>query len=184
MLLALMLFHPVGTGISLIFSKGYERMYLSSSFALESYLTLICSIYSGVFTFQQAFVYTVYSCLVYLGFHIYQFVAYCKDDDFTLVPEKNYISLAGYIVYFFLSAFFSIVNVFIHLRSEISSFNNNYLGASTSVKIRNFVDRLLPKHVTRLVNTEQLHGDEMENVTLLFADIVGFTKYSSGSQAQ
>jgi len=71
-LLALMLFHPVGTGISLIFSKGYERMYLSSSFALESYLTLICSIYSGVFTFQQAFVYTVYSCLVYLGFHIYQ----------------------------------------------------------------------------------------------------------------
>ena len=42
---------------------------------------------------------------------------------------------------------FCLINNYIRLNSEIASFNNTNLGASTAVKIRQFVDRLLPRHV-------------------------------------
>lgn len=71
-----------------------------------------------------------------------------------------------------------------HIRAEVAAFNNENLGASTAVQIRGFVDRLLPKHVQDYAATDDMIGETVDDVTLLFADIVGFTSYSAGKSPQ
>lgn len=73
----------------------------------------------------------------------------------------------------------ALINHFVYLSTEVANFNNFTLGAKTSAKITEFVDRLLPKHVRETAGSTQPTGETVDNVTLLFADIVGFTEYSS-----
>ena len=43
-----------------------------------------------------------------------------------------------------------------------------------------FIDRLLPKHVQESIKRDgETTGDSHDNVTLIYADIVGFTAYSA-----
>lgn len=79
---------------------------------------------------------------------------------------------------------FVILSSYIHIQAEVAAFNNVNLGANTAVQIRSFVDRLLPKHVQNFAAADELVGETAENVTLLFADIVGFTSYSAGKSPQ
>jgi hypothetical protein len=37
---------------------------------------------------------------------------------------------------------------YIYIQSEVTAFNNNNMGASRHLKMQEFVDRLLPKHVS------------------------------------
>jgi class 3 adenylate cyclase len=125
---------------------------------------------------MQSWVYFFYMIFMYLFFFIYQFSNYAANTG--LRPASK-ASLVTYLSYFMLIAFYLLVNNYIYLRSEIASFNNFNLGASTSAKIEDFVDRLLPKHVRESVGALEVVGETADNVTLLFADIVGFTSYSS-----
>jgi class 3 adenylate cyclase len=113
---------------------------------------------------------------LYLFFFIYQFSNYAANTEPRLASKA---SLVTYLIYFSLIAFYLLVNNYIYLKSEISAFNNFNMGASTAAKIDDFVDRLLPKHVRETVGALEVVGETAEDVTLLFADIVGFTSYSS-----
>lgn len=98
------------------------------------------------------------------------------------IHPRNQTSIVSYIGYFGLLGFFSLVNVHIHLSAEINAFNNTNLGASTSTKMQNFVERLIPRHIWKDIYESKAVCESAENVTLLFADIVGFTSYSSEKQ--
>jgi phospholipid-translocating ATPase len=120
-------------------------------------------------------IYTSCSIVSFTAFYAYQYRVYSLKE-----PSPNRAALVAYMVTVYLSSFMSLVSSFVQMRSEVSAFNNVNLGASTAAKIRDFVDRLLPKHVRDSVASDELVGETAEEVTLLFADIVGFTAYSSG----
>lgn len=87
--------------------------------------------------------------------------------------------IASQLIFLVLGCLFSLLATYVHLHSELNNFNNHTLGAKTSAKISEFVDRLLPKHIRATAGISNPTGETVENVTLLFADIVGFTEYSS-----
>jgi class 3 adenylate cyclase len=119
-----------------------------------------------------------YLFLVYLFFYIYQYINYIKN--FKGGPrESTRVALVAYLIYFFLCSFFTLLNNYIRINAEVSAFNNIHLGAKNTAKIKEFVDRLLPKHVRESLDSSEVVAETLENVTLLFADIVGFTEYSS-----
>lgn len=127
-------------------------------------------------TFIQSWVYFLYVVFLYVFFFVYQYSNYATNGG---VRQASRSSLVTYLIYFVLIAFYLLLNNYIYLKSEIAAFNNFNMGASTSAKIEDFVDRLLPKHVRESVGALEAVGETAENVTLLFADIVGFTSYSS-----
>jgi class 3 adenylate cyclase len=113
------------------------------------------------------------------SFFCYQFGVFsAKSAGPGLLISRK--SLAAYLIFLTLSGFLILMNCYIHIRSEILAFNNINLGSSTVVKIKNFVERLIPKHIQDSIGAEGTSGEIAENVTLLFADIVGFTAYSAG----
>jgi class 3 adenylate cyclase len=120
---------------------------------------------------------------VYAIFFSYQFGNYIRRFEEEKKPSSHE-SLSTYLIFFFLAEFLVLLSSYIHIRAEVSAFNNVNLGASTALQIRSFVDRLLPKHVQDYAASDELVGETAENVTLLFADIVGFTSYSAGKTPQ
>lgn len=63
---------------------------------------------------------------------------------------------------------------------EYKSFNASKTGDVKNYEVQKFLDRLLPKHIQESLNSAHENiGETYKNVTLLFADIVGFTEYSS-----
>lgn len=79
---------------------------------------------------------------------------------------------------------FLLVLHFIRVQNEIISFNNSTTSNQNSKTINDFVNRLLPKHIQESINSQSgaKMGEVYDNVTLLFADIVGFTAFSAGKQ--
>lgn len=118
--------------------------------------------------------------MVFTGFCIAQFIIYVESPFSTI----SQIDIVAYLIYFYLVTGFSIVNNYIHVKSEITSFNNSNLKSTSNLKVADFVGKLLPLHIKNVsaLQSEDILGDKNENVTLLFADIVGFTSYSSGKQ--
>lgn len=67
------------------------------------------------------------------------------------------------------------------LNAEVSNFNAKQSSNTKEYEIRKFLDRLLPKQIKRsLLLPSPTPGTLYKKVTILFADIVGFTAYSSG----
>jgi class 3 adenylate cyclase len=170
---------PVLSDVSMILLRGYYRMYYSTMVALQNVLIIYCCIQSGVLSFKQNVFYIGFVNIAFTVFYVYQYKVYSLDES-----RPNRAALVAYLVLLYLSSFFALVNNYIHLESEVASFNNINLGASTAAKIRDFVNRLLPVHVQDAVGTDNLVGETAEDVTLLFADIVGFTAYSADKSPQ
>ena len=126
--------------------EGFSRLYYSHIIALNFTLMYFVAVQSGVMPFIQNAFYLVYLCLIYLFFYTYQYVNYV-DHYLTGPREATRVALVGYLVYFFLASFYTLINNYIYIKSEVSAFNNSNLGASNIAKIEDFVDRLLPKHV-------------------------------------
>ena len=114
--------------------------------------------------------------VVWLLANVYQF---SSSKTSGTLHSSNYNSLASFLIFFGLGGSFVLMGNYVYLNSEVANFNNYTLGAKTSAKIAEFVDRLLPKHVRESVGNSQTIGETASDVTLLFADIVGFTEYSS-----
>lgn len=75
---------------------------------------------------------------------------------------------------------------FYQKRNELRSFNNLLTLNDKKFELDSLLENLLPAHILlSYLNSEKkevpLVCEEHENVTLLFADIAGFTKYSSTS---
>lgn len=75
---------------------------------------------------------------------------------------------------FYLYNIFDIIN---HFDTEINTFFNFIKIEQRGYYLTTFVERLLPKHIRGVASSGT---ERYENVTLLFADIVGFTEYSAG----
>lgn len=170
---------PVLSDVSMLLQHGYYRMYYSTMIALQNVLVIYCCIQSGVLSFKQNIFYIGFVNIAFTVFYVYQYKVYSLEE-----PLPNRAALVAYLVFLYLSSFFALVNNYIHLESEVASFNNINLGASTAAKIRDFVNRLLPVHVQDSVGTDNLVGETADDVTLLFADIVGFTAYSADKSPQ
>ena len=68
-------------------------------------------------------------------------------------------------------------------RSNVQLFNNYYLEKKKNNQINDFVNRLLPQHIQKLILNPGLKNSKIyKNITMIFADISGFTKYSSGKK--
>ncbi len=132
---------PVLLGVNLVLLDGIENLYYSHIIALNFVLVYLICIQSGVTSFVQSCVYLGFSATVYTFFFIFQ----TARTSELLWRESTII---GYLVFYYLSCTFILLNNYILITSEISTFNNLNLGAKNSAKIQNFVDRLLPKHVS------------------------------------
>lgn len=131
-------------------------------------------------SFVQSLSFACYLILIHAGLVSYRIVTLTEKDH--LLFSKS-LEILTFVLFFGISSFFALVNNYIYIRSSIANFNNNALGASASARISDFVDRLIPKHSRESEGFARAIGETASNVTLLFADIVGFTEYSSSKSS-
>lgn len=81
---------------------------------------------------------------------------------------------------FCLSCLLNLFDFYFDQKREIASFNSLIKVDIKSTNLSQFINRLLPLHMQDMIHSGIKTGELYQNVTLLFADIVGFTKYSSG----
>jgi class 3 adenylate cyclase len=82
-------------------------------------------------------------------------------------------SLIAMVAFFYFINYVDLIN---HFDTELNLFFN-YIGIEQKgYYLNTFVDRLLPKHIRGISANTECYSE----VTLLFADIVGFTEYSAG----
>ena len=66
------------------------------------------------------------------------------------------------------------------LREALESYDNNQVEQQKNSQINEFINRLMPQHVQEILNNPQSKLSEIyEDVTIIFADICGFTSYSA-----
>lgn len=76
----------------------------------------------------------------------------------------------------------NVVELYFDQCHEFSSFNSLMEVDKSSTNLSQFINRLLPLHCQDIINRGVRTGEMYQNVTLLFADIVGFTAYSAGKK--
>jgi len=86
-------------------------------------------------------------------------------------------SMPSFIMLFTFFFIFNLVDLMNHFETELTLFFNYVKIEQKGYYLNTFVDRLLPKHIKGVATCGT---EKYSNVTLLFADIVGFTEYSSG----
>jgi class 3 adenylate cyclase len=104
------------------------------------------------------------------------------------------ISIAGAMMYsrieirlligFFLitALLVGLVDSLLEYHLENQSFFSLMSIDSQSTNLSEFVSRLLPEHIQETISTGLKSGRIYKDVTILFADIVGFTAYSAGKR--
>lgn len=107
---------------------------------------------------------------LFLVFHVLKFNS--------LATYGNY--LFDYIVFIVVIGYYTIMNNYQHIKTEISWYNTEGQTSKKKEMIQDFILRLIPKHLSSQIGSPELSiGSSYSDVTLLFADIVGFTSYSS-----
>ena len=84
-------------------------------------------------------------------------------------------SLIAMITFFYIFNFVDLLN---HFDTELTLFFNYIKIEKKGYYLNTFLDRLMPKHIKGVSVSTECYSD----VTLLFADIVGFTEYSAGKK--
>lgn len=85
--------------------------------------------------------------------------------------------------YFMISALaVGLIDSFLEYHLESQSFFSLMSIDSQSTNLSEFVSRLLPEHIQETISTGLKSGRVYKDVTILFADIVGFTAYSAGKR--
>ena len=156
---------------------GFRQQYVSICSTLTMLLFYNSSLHSGVISFVQAVFLFVYTFLVHTVSLTYPHLRWTKPAEVDRLGLDG--ALAAYVSFFVFAGVCSLLNKYTNLRSEVAAFNNANLDSSSTTRVAEFVDRLLPKHVREAVAANTTVMDIEDNVTLLFADIVGFTNYSA-----
>lgn len=69
---------------------------------------------------------------------------------------------------------------YIRFNQEISSFNSINLEKSKNTQINDFINRLVPVHIQEILrNPDNRLAELYDDVTIVYADICGFTSYSA-----
>lgn len=134
-------------------------------FMYSSMIDSLFLISVGLFPLTELFLLNAFSFVLLLG-HTLLFLA----------KEK---SLVSFCIYVFIHYIFNVIDIISHYDKETTAFFNFLRIEQRGYYLSSFVDRLLPKHIKGVESAStQLH----ENVTLLFADIEGYTAYSAGKK--
>jgi hypothetical protein len=96
-------------------------------------------------TFVEALFSFIFVLLVYVAAYSYH---YAIEITGNVSTQSIRVNILSYFVYFMLTGVYSLMTNYIYIQSEITAFNNNNMGASRHLKMQEFVDRLLPKHVS------------------------------------
>lgn len=97
--------------------------------------------------------------------------------------DDGYQPIDFLIILYKLTVSFTIVllNYYIIYSLQLKSFNQFNIITERSITANKFLDRLLPKHIQDFFNRPNARvGERYHNVSILFADIAGFTAFSSG----
>jgi len=131
----------------------------------------------GVWSFRKFFFYCLGSWGLFLGFVIIDFSVHGSHEDTDWIYFTNLFTMivAGFII-----------NIYLYHKTSfarIKTFNAKRKGRVKNFEIGQFIDRLLPKHIQdSLAKPKGDIGETYKNVTMLFADICGFTAFSSGKK--
>jgi hypothetical protein len=99
-------------------------------------------------TFVQALFSFIFVLVLYVAAYSYHYAIEISGHEISRDVRVNILS---YFVYFLLTGTYSLMTNYIYIQSEVTAFNNNNMGASRHLKMQEFVDRLLPKHVAFLL---------------------------------
>jgi Adenylate and Guanylate cyclase catalytic domain len=106
------------------------------------------------------------------------FIAFNVLKYASVTSNGNYLS--DYIVFFTVFGIYSIFNNYYYIKTEIDWYNTEGQTSNKKEMIQDFILRLIPKHLSSQIGSAELSkGSSYSNVTMLFADIVGFTAYSA-----
>lgn len=169
---------PLFEALRQIFMSGLRKHYYSHGVALELTLRYMIISQCGILTFSQSSIYLGYSWIVYFISIMVDRFRSASDSDPHKIRTLD-LEVVFYAFYSLMTMIFSLANSYIFIKSEISTFNNSNMGANNSARIHEVVDRLLPRHVRENIGKSNSSGEIASNVTLLYADIVGFTGFSA-----
>ncbi|CAD8190865.1 unnamed protein product [Paramecium octaurelia] len=133
---------------------------------LEILYIMIVTCQLKMFTFLQVIIYMFIMLGFFLGFYI--------ASDLVTHFAIFYICCCMLIL---------LLGYYLAMREQIQMFNNLQINEDKKVKQINLVSQLLPMHSYLKMKNSSIYDksdfiDEFEDVTLLFADIKGFTEYS------
>jgi adenylate cyclase len=114
--------------------------------------------------------------------YVYLLVIYIVFYALKIDQGREYNQIFENTMFIGLAGFYGIVNHYIYRATEIEGFNSDSQSLKKVEEMNDFINRLLPKHVVKSLGQESENvGERHHNVTLLYADIVGFTEYSAGN---
>lgn len=149
---------------------GYVRLYYSHMATLELTLVYICCIQTSVFDFLESFGLYIIQLVIYLVFNILKYRSVTTSGGY----------LFDYILFFIVIGFYLNYNNYSYIQTEIRWYNTEGQTSKKKEMIQDFILRLIPKHLSSQIGSAELSlGSSYNNVTMLFADIVGFTAYSA-----
>ena len=111
-----------------------------------------------------------------------------------IVVFVPWVVLASYSTAIFLNitnivlvAVFSIINsssIFIQERKHRRNYNLNIVAKKEIKETEKLLVHMMPRHVLEGLQNDISETDKLENITILFADIVGFTNWSSNKSPE
>ena len=156
---------------------SFPNHYIYSISFYEIFIDFVFITIVGYLTFKQIIGLSLYAFIlqtIFLSID-YGMYAYTKTGDSIFFSTMLYLN----------QICFFIINILSYksFQVEFKAFNAKKVGRVKNFEIAQFIDRLLPKHIQEnLSNPTRDLGELYKDVTILFADIVGFTAYSSGKK--
>ena len=150
-----------------------EVFELGTEFANAQLACLIlCATSLQIFSFINMVFYSIFLLLLTISVHVAVY----------FILGNNFYFLSS------LSSFTFVVAVMTYkkfgfVQSEISYFNNRNIQKQKNTSQNDFINRLIPPHVQELLKNPSARVSETHHrVSILFADICGFTAFSSNRQ--
>lgn len=101
------------------------------------------------------------------------------------VPAEDYLHVFQYSLAVVVTYLALLISKSMDFLEEIRYFNQFNQERQKNSQINDFINRLMPKHVQEIIsNPNAKLAETYENVTIIYADIVGFTSYSSNKKPQ
>ena len=99
-----------------------------------------------------------------------------------IITNKDKIHIRNYYIFLSIIALIKLINIIILYYDMTSIFLTNQKEAKTLVETEKMLFNLMPLHVVQNMKDDIPVADVLENVTLLFADIVGYTSFGNSHE--
>lgn len=129
----------------------------------------VCLVLRSVLDFLESISLYLIQLICYIAFNILKYNSVTSNGSY----------LSDYVVFFVVFGIYAIFNNYYYIKTEIDWYNTEGQTSNKKEMIQDFILRLIPKHLSSQIGSAELSkGSSYSNVTMIFADIVGFTAYS------